>query len=266
MSTPDRYRLKPKHWRGTDGATEVETDSLVEAQIAVDHAIIDCGIVGLDGRPGTGRSFALKTIIEDLVVPYWYLPIGPDSTGKGFETGLLQAIYATKSPPRHVDGTRLRSDLRWDLWEELSARPCVVFVDDFSVSGLKGTQVIHWLFEQADLKAAFVLAGNDLDSLLRHNPAFHSRVMRMVPFARIPEADIVEKIGAYHPFLERSKPDLLRVDRAFAQGNFRNWAIFLEAALKLAAEEDVDRLTDEVIDAAYVAINKATYRIEDEEP
>ena len=261
MKLEDRYRPKPKHWSGTAGAQPVDTDGLIEARIAFDDAQKENGIIAFDGPPGTGKSFALKSIIEDLVIPHWFIPIGPDSTGKGFEAGLLQAIYAGKKPPVWVDRSRYRDDLRWDIHGELSQGPCVVFIDDFDPSGLAGTKVIRWLFEQAGLQATFVLVGNDLYQLFHRNVAFWNRIMRFVSFARIPGAEVVAKMQAYHPFFKRSSEvHLAKVDKDNGLGNFRNWAIFLEASLKIANEAGVDRLTDEVIDAAYVAIGKRPHR------
>lgn len=250
-----------KHWRGTQGARDVSTDLTDLARLAVEDAIEDEGIVLFNGLSGTGKTFTLKSIKDDLGGTWFHLPIGPDATGKAFEVELLEAIYSVKMPGKHVDRRRLRGDLRFEIATWLAEGPSVVSVDDFDPSGAAGLTVIRWLFERPVMHAAFIIVGNDVERLARKWPAFYSRIMRVVPFKRIPEEAVVEKMKQYHPFFERSQDALvLRVDQKYGAGNFRNWALFLECTLKTAADLGLDHLSNELIDGVLATLNKTPGR------
>lgn len=98
-------------------------------------------------------------------------------------------------------------------------------------------------------------------TLLARDRACHGSVALVVPFKRIPEEAVVEKMKQYHPFFERSQDALvLRVDQKYGAGNFRNWALFLECTLKTAADLGLDHLSNELIDGVLATLNKTPGR------
>jgi hypothetical protein len=257
VTARDRYRLSPKHWHALDGLRHVETDPLADAVLAVEAATEAAGIIAFDGDPGTGKTYAIKSILENLSIPHWYLPVGPLATGKMFEVGLLREICKRREPPEKVNRTQDRSELREQIASELALERGAVLIDDFNPSGRAGIEVIRWLSEQADNRAAFILAGNNLTALIRRNPAFYSRVMQIVPFEPFDPDESSAISAGVHPFLAGSDPALLfRLNSNHVHGNFRTLAIFLEHALRIAPGMKCDRLTDELIEATIATINK----------
>lgn len=257
MSARDRYRVASKHWHRLPGLRQVQTDAAADATLAIDKAVAAAGISVLDGDPGTGKTFLLKTILETLAIPHWYLPVGPLATGKAFEVGLLKEVYDRMDPPGRVDRSKDRSDLRIDLAEELSLEPGVVIIDDFKPSGRAGIEDIRWLSEQPGNQTAFILAGNDLSRLMRSNPPFYSRVMQIVPFEPFAKEEAAALMAGVHPLLEAANLKVLwRLHDEHTRGNFRALAIFLEFAIPIAAGLGVTRVTDEVLDLAVAQINK----------
>lgn len=256
MTATQIPRFASKHWKGTDGAHHVETDLYLEATLAVDHALEAQGLVLFAGPPGTGKSEILKTIIEGIALPWSFLPVGPEPTGKSVEVALLGELYRQKDPPETVNRALYRSELRRRLATELAVER-LVGIDDFDPSGRAGTEVIRYCFEQPTNRATFVIVCNDARRLERADPAFFSRIMRVVRFGRIPAEQVVATMQAYHDFFRRSAPELIRrVDTEHARGNFRAWAIFLATALTFAADLKVDALTPDLIKVVYAAVNK----------
>lgn len=257
MTARDTYELSPKHWHATNGLRHVDTDPLVDARQAVEHAVAVAGTIAFDGKPGNGKTYSIKTILEDLHIPHWYLPVGPIASGKAFEYGILKEIYSRKSPPEFADRRLDRSDLRDLIATELKAETCAVLIDDFNPSGRAGITVISWLSEQLHNRAAFVLAGNRLDALMRREEAFYNRLMKVVPFEPFVRADATATLTMLHPFLERSTPDLLiRLNEIHVRGNFRDATVFLEAALKIAPGMGLDCLSEDLMLAAIANVNK----------
>jgi hypothetical protein len=253
--------LARRHWPGTTGASDVKTTSMVELALAIEFAIVNAGIIAVDGLLGVGKSFAIKAILTRLGIRWWYLPMGPDPTGKAFEVDLLQAVYDREGKGRKVDRSRHRGDLRNDLRDAFSM-PGVFVIDDFTKSGLVGVGVIRWLFEQPSNRVAFILLGNDLATLLRGDPAFYSRVLRVVPFGPMSDDELISTIGDYHALFAGADTDaslkalLLRINREHTLGSFRAWAIFLAHVLELQASLGGSSLTEERADRAIAQINK----------
>lgn len=257
MTARDPYRLSPKHWHAVPGLQHVETDPLADAVLAVGTATEAAGIIAFDGDPGTGKTYAIKSILEDLSIPHWYLPVGPLATGKAFEIGLLKEICTRRDPPEKFDRTQDRGELRDEIADEFALERGAVIIDDFNPSGRAGIEVIRWLSEQTGNRAAFILAGNNITALMRRNPAFYSRVMQIVPFDPFDPDDASAILAGVHPFLGRSDPALLfKLNSSHVHGNFRALAIFLEHALRIAPGFKCDRLTDALTEATILTINK----------
>lgn len=215
-----------KHWLNVDrhGVRVVATPSLRLTLRQGRHLVDAGGILVAIGPPGSGKTFAVVTLCEQLENPV-YVPVDAGMTQHAF----LQRLHS------ELAGIKADMSLRGHLLEErviadLTARRPVLVVDDANF--LSRRLIAQFIFLQAFADFALVLIGHRLDVLLRRHPELETRVARTVAFRRLRRSELHAALGEYHDlFAEMDRRVLEEVDLHWAKGNFRRWASFLDEAL-----------------------------------
>jgi hypothetical protein len=247
MNELERF-IAAKHEPGTEDANDVVTSPFKQGLRAVEHVAQRKRLGCFYGSPGTGKTFTILTACARLAITPFYVPIAKGSSGKQVEYEILQRVN-----PEKADYRLARPLMRKHIKEGLSGQPSLLVLDEFDVMESDGADVLRYLLEQK--VAGYILVGAKADEVVRRYPALDSRCSRWVPFGRIPEAALLETLAAYHPLLAATKPEVLRkVDGEWAEGNFRRWAMLLEAGLRLPAGERVHGLSYEGFKKAYLLI------------
>ncbi len=246
-----------KRWAGTEDAAVVKTQTYKDGLRAIVHAASRRQLVCFYGDPGTGKSLTALSACQALAIRPFYVPIAPARSGKDVEFQILSVVDPGSADPRAT-----RYVMRKAIVKALSAEPSVLLVDEFDLSKGEGLDVLRYLLEQRLAKAGFVILGTNAHKLLRMSPPLDSRCARWVAFEKQAPTDLLPILRAYHPlFAAMPAKALMRIDSEWAHGNFRAWAKFLEAGLRIAGASS-GGLTDEQIGLVYALINRPSDRIE----
>jgi hypothetical protein len=167
-------------------------------------------------------------------------------------TKVVRSIYADvtghTAPGRSADVERL-------LEHVLAERPRVLVIDETQKLGRAGIDQLIHLHEHPGARFTLVLVGMGLARLLDGHEELDGRFGRSVAFERIRDDELLAWLTAYHPLLARTDPNLLRrVDNRYWKGKLRRWAQFTHAAYTRLEDPAVDVITDEVADAAVLAV------------
>lgn len=88
-----RRRHGPTSKRGP-GTQDAGVSALNEAKGSVQEPAPEDGLIATCGRPGAGKIFALKSIIDNRTRPVLIVPIGSAPNDKRIETMLLDQLPA----------------------------------------------------------------------------------------------------------------------------------------------------------------------------
>jgi hypothetical protein len=247
--------IQTKRLPGTESAAVVRTESYVDALRAVSHAATRRQLVCFYGDPGSGKSLSALSACQALTIRPFYVGIAPSKSGKDVEAEIWSKI-----DPEEFVPSASRFTMRRGIVKRLAERPCVLVIDEFDLTKGEGLDVLRFLLEQRRAKAGFVVVGSEADRLLATCRPLYSRCARWVSFGTPARASLLPYLRAYHPLLAATPDEaLLRIDREWAHGNLREWAKFLEAALRVGASPDRG-LSDPEIGLSYRAINRPSDR------
>jgi len=238
------------HHPGLQDAGILNTPSLRLARIAVRHAAETAGIGVVHGDAGLGKTFAVTYACGETGVPVVWAQVGPRPTLKEVTEQVLSAVLG-----RRVQGTRyeLTSQLRSVLAEERR----LVVLDEAQNLNLEAVEQIRHVHDDLSTDFALLLVGgHGCWKTIEQYPMLRSRVQRRVRFEPLTGEEVLKYMPRYHRLYEGADPALLLgVDRRFARGNLRRWAVFTEACARLIADGQIERLDEEAVDLCLVLIN-----------
>jgi hypothetical protein len=210
------------------------------------------------GTPGTGKTFAVLTLCRELA-NWVYVPVDANMTPHAFMHRLLECLTG-RPTDRELRGHLLERH----VIDELRARQPILVIDDANFLGRKLIAQFIYLHAFADF--ALVLAGHQLDRVLRRSPELETRVARSVAFRRLRRDELLRVLADFHPLFARTAPEVLReIDTRWARGNLRRWARLLEVVVTEHPEAVAAGLTRRVGQLAIGSIAGGPFGIPDQE-
>jgi DNA transposition AAA+ family ATPase len=220
------------------GAAVVSTRAFERVQESGQHVLAQAGILVLRGEPGTGKTFAAKTMCATLDVPVLLLHLAGQARGNDVLRDLLERLDLPTSGSKR--------ELIERAHHALDGRRLVLLVDEAHQLNKDALLHLQYLGDQPGMRFALVMTGTTFERAFRSVPELQSRVTRQVLFERIDDKSLVKTLGAHHPVLAATEPKHLRwLDRQYGKGNLRAWDNILRTAVGYGASE-VDGITEPV--------------------
>lgn len=230
------------------GASFVATPSFTLAQTVAKLGADHRDIAGFFGDAGTGKTTALSYFAEQTDLETLYLTAEPSPQRKEvFEQILLAATggYDPKMSARQ---------LRRECNEVLAERPRVLVVDECQYLSVLWHQQLRSLhMDPAADFALFLAGGENAVKTLKRDSMLWTRIKLRVFFQPLAGDVLLTALAEFHPLLARTDPDLLvHIDNKHCNGNFRDWAYFVDLALPLAANSTTPgKLSPKVVRAVF---------------
>lgn len=249
MTTGQHIQDRRPRWVAPPGAATVPLPFHDDLEDALSEMVDMAGAVAVDGKTGTGKSYALQLVCARLGVPTVTTRLGP----RPGTTKTVNRIYADvtgHAPPRRaLDAERV-------LEQVLAERPRILVIDEAQKLGRSGIDQLIHLHEHPDAQFTLVLVGMGLAAILDAHEELDGRFGRSVAFERLRDDALLAWLGAYHPLLARTDPGLLRrTDNRHWKGNLRRWAQTAHAAYtRVADDPHVEGISEEIMDAAVHAV------------
>lgn len=227
-----------------DKAATVQTAAFRATQLVAQQACERGQVAGFFGEAGMGKTHALTNFVEHTDIDSVWITSTPSPGRKEIFEELLIEITGT------CDSKRSARELRRDCLDQLSDRDLAVIVDEAQHLSSLWLQQLRSLHDHRDARWALLLVGGPgVARKLKSSPELWSRIALRVDFTPMEGDELLAALGAYHPVLANTDPDLLLdVDGRWCHGNWRNWHNFLENALPLLGKSG--HLTQRVVRAA----------------
>lgn len=242
--------VTPKHWSGTESASDVMTTYFADGLIAAHDAISEGGLLALLGAPGLGKTFLVKSVAERLELPFHYLECAPLTHGRQQRIAMLRAIDWPHDP-RESPATLLTN-----LVEACSAEAQVFALDEADRWGSEGVGLIRYLWSQAQNRTPFIFVGSKVERLIKANPALNSRLEHRVTFRPLDVEESRDALRAYHEVFNSADERLLTRIHKLTGGEFRGFAILLRSILRTGGAKP--SLTSDLLERAWLATGRGT--------
>jgi AAA domain len=211
-------------------------------------------IAAFVGPSGTGKSFAAAVALE--------LDCSIDIASLAVPSRRLSELDLLRSLLGELTGVRYSApfaDLLREAREALAGPPRLLVVEKAEHLTRHTLGVLSTLFDDPSAAVSLVVVGTE--DCLPVVKRLGFRVAPWVSFAPLGDERLVETLRRYHPLLEASEEDVLRlVDSNFAHGRLGQWAAFTRAALREQPSGELTR------DGALRALARLGQRITRTEP
>ncbi|MFJ7182230.1 AAA family ATPase [Streptomyces massasporeus] len=161
--------------------------------------------------------------------------------------GLFHALGLPGEPPtRPIEFDTL-------LKETLSQTFRVLVCDEAQWMGRSSFEYWRHLWDDRNTDIAVIFAGGDgCYKVLKREPMLASRIFIWQKFTRMPEAEVVGTLPAFHPLWTGVDPQMIRnIDRAAAHGNFRNWATITKHMLNGMKKKGLTEVKQDLVNWVY---------------
>lgn len=230
------------------GASYVATPSFTLAQTAARIASEKLDMAGFFGDAGTGKTTAIEYFMDHTDFECIYLVAEPSPQRKEiFEEILLKTTGG-------FDATMSARQLRRACNEVLAERRRVLVMDECQHLSILWHRQLRTLHTHAEAQFALFLAGGEnAVSTLKRDQMLWTRIKEKVYFQALTGDVLLASLAQFHPLLANTDPELLAdIDAAHCDGNFREWANFVDLAIPLAANSRTpERLSLKVVQAVF---------------
>ncbi|MEV3986911.1 ATP-binding protein [Nonomuraea sp. NPDC049758] len=230
----------PTHFTNLTDAATLETDQFTLARRIIGDLIDHLATGVVHGCAGTGKTFAVQAVLEDLRA----------GTGPRGRTAALTLTFTSKPTMRLVaeellkalTGSAPRNRSRFyliaALIDLLTGPPRLLVIDEAQRMNSDCLEQLRHLHDHPDTRFALLYVGGDgCWEVLSREPMLRSRVFRRLPFKPLDRAEVPALIRRYHPIYHGVADELLLdVDDTYAHGTLRDWAAFTHTAADLCRE------------------------------
>lgn len=204
------------------------------------------------GGAGLGKTFATDLAARSTGIDVVTLDMPTRPAPKEVTVRMLKAVRG------FVDTAETQYELTEQIVEELADGPRVIVIDEAQNLTSEGLNQIRYLHDRPDADWALVLVGGqDAARTLHSQKQLESRVARWVEVAPLKGDMLISSLRSYHELFQFASTDLLfSIDKAFAHGTWREWARFLQAALRLRQRSGYEVLDTRFARAVIHEVNK----------
>jgi DNA transposition AAA+ family ATPase len=237
----------PRHFLDLAGAATVKTLHYNFTKRLVPDVVEAAAIGAVYGQAGNGKTFAVESALESVVIPKVYITSLRRPTMKYVALSVLQEITKV----RH-EGELMR--LTDDLFAVLAEERRLIVVDEAQNLSTECFEYLRHLHDDAKTDFALLfVGGNRCWEVISRHPMLRSRVWHKVEFKPLQPHEVRKVIPRYHSIYRNCDVELLlEIDEELAHGNFRNWAAFTKTAVQLCYERKTDEINSHVVRAALV--------------
>lgn len=239
----------PRHLPGLESAHAIETDALLLSERSLADILAASAMGAFVGRAGTGKSFALATLVaalEGLRVLWMEFESRP--TMLHIARVLASTLGIEPRGNRHQLSPAIVDALR----PIRGAPQTLVVVDEAQRLNRECIEYLRYLHDHAETGFALaLLGGNGCWEVIRREPMLRSRIFRRVTFRPMGLATLLQVLPEYHEIYRECDEQLIsEVDGRCCRGVFRDWAAFTATAVTLAAERSERSLNREIAELA----------------
>lgn len=220
----------PSHYPDNVGAQTIKTAPFLLAERVLGEVIAMRAMAAFVGIAGTGKTFALRTLVGGLEADVAWLEFQSRPSQLDVTQDLFRVLIG------EVPDTK-RSRLSQLLLEYLSqlSRELIIVVDEAQRLSTLGIEVIRYLHDHPSTDFALVLSGGDgCWAVISGEPMLRSRVYRRVRFQPLAPPEVLTCMRNYHEVYVRCPDDLiLEIDRDCCHGIFRHWSAFTATVVPL---------------------------------
>lgn len=228
-----------RHHLDLTGARTVRTRQFTAAEAALQATVTGQGMLCLTAPAGAGKTFTLHAVLEQH--PAWHpvllLP-QPQARPDDLRRSLHLALDLPGAPPPDPG---ISDDL---IRHALHHPPRLVAIDEAHQLSASCLEYVRYLYDDPHTRIAVILViGSHRLRALRATPVLASRVSCWHDLTALDPDQIPAVIPAFHPHWKTADPDtLLRLDQAWAHGNFRRWATLTRRSTDHATADPEDLL------------------------
>lgn len=231
---------KGRHLAGTESASDVLTTEVRRVTMHADRINPLREILMVTGKPGLGKTFAVRAYLETVDIPYVMLTLTDGAKGREVLSRLFTLLTGHTM---RAAAWELRDELRHVLAEEQR----IVVIDECANLSAGALNTLRSLHDEDTANFSLYLCGTAAEQIPVRVPALGDRIGGLVAFQPHGEAKMLDYARAYHPvFAHTPKPVLDYLFKDYAGGKFRRWARILQVGLPLLERRGQDRLDDQL--------------------
>jgi len=133
----------------------------------------------------------------------------------------------------------------------------VLVCDEAQWMGRSSFEYWRPLGDDRNTDIAVIFAGDGCYKVLKQEPMLASRIFIWQKFTRMPEAEVVGTLPAFHPLWTGVDPQMIRnIDRAAAHGNFRNWATITKHMLNGMKKKGLTEVKQDLVNWVYSKLGR----------
>jgi len=241
-----------EHFARPPDARAVNTASLLLAGEVFDD-IIDLRLISaFVGPSGTGKTFALRTLMAERAArcEFVCLDVQERATMRSIAQALYRSLTGEDAPARIT-----RHELSYEVIElltDVQGKPLVIALDEAQRLNTECIEYLRYLHDDSSTHFAVVLAGGDgCWEVIAAEPMLRSRVWEPTFFKPLSERALLELLPFFHAIYADVDHDLLlRINDRRCESNLRQWAGFTARALSLMDRLGEPKLTPELVQVA----------------
>lgn len=184
------------------------------------------GAMVVAGDHGTGKRFALVTVLSEQALPFHRVRVPPAASPKDLVRLMYEAVH------QEDDVFALR-DMQDELIETLSGTPRIIVIDGADQLSGQGAEQLHYLHARPGASWTLVLLGPpETIRGVTVSAGLRGEIIASVEVKTLTGADLRTAVGSLHPMFLLAEADLITlIDQQVCRGRLKIWARFLQAAL-----------------------------------
>ncbi|WP_056920589.1 ATP-binding protein [Phycicoccus sp. Soil802] len=190
------------------------------------------GAMVVAGDHGTGKRFALATVLSEQELPAHQVVVPPAASPKDLVRLMYEAVH------QEDDVFALR-DMQDELIDTLSGVPRILVIDGADQLTGQGAEQLHYLHARPQAAWTLVLLGPpETIRAVTVSAGLRGEIIATVEVKHLSGADLHTAVGSLHPIFLLAGADLITlIDQQVCKGRLKNWARFLQAALYVQRQE-----------------------------
>ena len=238
------------HLAGSDSAALVKTTRIQQVAAGMASLQDHGGVIIIDGPPGLGKTAATKLLGRQLNLEKRFLAMPNRPRGKDTMARIWTALHQKRANMRWSE-----FDLEHEVVDWLTGQQVLLAIDEAQHLNRESFRQLRWLQDLNETNLLLVFVGVNVRSeMQRLCSELLNRVQRTIQFKPYSKPEMVQFLQEYHLLYANTPPDVYPILLKAIDGNLRNAAKLLAAALDLGLDQDRG-FTEETARAVIFAVN-----------